>query len=246
MTSCCCVTRSGLGIIAALGVAFGAGYFVNGIAEDSSAALTQDSVQDRARTASDELKKLQEEARNRVTGTTGQDTGAVPTDDPLMAAMQQVGQPGPFHENLEMLVGDWHGTVKIWMTHDAEPMQSEGDVSRRWVLDKRFVQEKVTAETPDGTFSGLAYVGYNNMTKQYESVWMENMNTAMMIETGVYNADTKSFMFFGNHRMPTGEDRISYSEINVSDPNRHIMTGWAIDAEGNRYKSFEGDFKKVN
>lgn len=170
-----------------------------------------------------------------------------PAQDPeKTAAFLDESKPGKHHRYLDALIGEWEGYVKIWMAPDTEPMESKGAVHREWVLDGHFVHERVEASMQGVTFSAESYIGYNDFDGQYQSIWMENMSNAIIMEHGVYSEEEKMFKFFGNHRMPTGKMQMGYSEIDVSDPNSHTLTGYTVDAEGNSYKNFEGVFEKKN
>jgi hypothetical protein len=214
-----------MGLAAVAGAAFVAGWLVNATATSSLAAP--------------------QEGRERPRAAGAQDSGAPGEMDAMMEAMMQASTPGPHHELLDVFVGAFEGTATIWMAPDATPVVSPARVTREWVLDGRYVAEHVEGEMEQGTFRGLGYLGYSNIDGQYQSVWMENMSTALMVEHGVYDAERKTFMFFGNHRMPGGTLRVTSAEVNVSNPDRHVMTAWSIGTDGRRYKAFEGVFERV-
>jgi len=213
--------RNVFGISAIAGAAFVAGLFISG-ATSSSVASTQDPAG-------------QQEA--------GDDTMGMSAE--MMEAWMRASQPGEHHQRLNVFVGEWDVAVRFRMAPGAPWEESTGTASREWVLDKRFLSEKVTATAGEmGEFNAISYLGYDNVNGQYESVWLENMATSMYSENGVYLADEKKFIFHGNHRLPTGQMQMSYSEFDVSNPDRHVITGWTIDSQGGRYKSFEGVFER--
>ncbi|MHC4094264.1 MAG: DUF1579 family protein, partial [Planctomycetota bacterium] len=118
--------------------------------------------------------------------------GEAPQEAPLAApAYRDVGAPGEHHRRLEPLTGEWEGEFKIWTGPDAPPMLSRGTVSREWILGDRFLKETVEAESEQGTFRGLGYIGYNNFDGQYQVVWMDDTSTAISTETGTYHPDQK-------------------------------------------------------
>jgi len=165
--------------------------------------------------------------------------------DDGMAAMMELMQPGAEHKQLDTMVGEWEGSVKFWMTPDGEPMESKGKVKREWVLDGRFVKEDVDADAMGQRFLGLGYTGYNTVEKKYESVWMENMSTYIGFQTGSYDAAKKSFTFVGEVLDPMTNKRVRQTTVvDVSNPDREVMTGSCPGPDGKAFKNFEGVFER--
>jgi hypothetical protein len=162
-------------------------------------------------------------------------------------AYMKAGTPSKHHEILGQMVGEWEGRFTMRMDPNAEPMVTTGTVSRKWVLDGRFVQEDVVGQIPDlGTFRGLGFVGYNNFDGQYESIWMENMSTAIAVSRGNYHPDRKVLHMAGDVRDPvTGRVVHQWGKMDMSDPDRHIYTGYATDPDGRTYTAFEGVMERT-
>lgn len=164
---------------------------------------------------------------------------------PEMQKRIQMGMPGKFHTYLEPLVGEWTATVEFRENPTDPFMSSTGTVSRRWVLDGRFVREDVEAETEWGAFRGLGYIGYNNFDQQYEMVWLENMSTAMYTERMTFDPARKIMSGFGTYRDPaTGRLVPTRGELNMSNPDRHTYVGWSATADGKWFESFRGTFER--
>lgn len=161
-------------------------------------------------------------------------------------AYMEANSPGKHHEALNVLEGDFEGTFTLIMEPGAEPMKSEGVISRKWILGGRFMKEVVEAESSFGTFQGLAYMGYNNAEGQYEFVWMESMSTAMYFETGYIDQSAKVLRTRGTHRNPvTGQVTATRGEVDFSDPDRHVYRGYAIGPDGKEYVSFKGTARRI-
>lgn len=162
---------------------------------------------------------------------------------PEMEAWMKAGAPGEHHKYLEALIGDFTADVKIWETPDAEPMQFTGTVSRKWILDGRFVQETVEAESPFGSFEAVGFIGYNNIDGEYQFAWLENQSTTMTVNSGFYNTEEKTLIQMGKHRNPvTGKLITSWSVLDLSDPYRHTVLGQQVGPDGKEFKNFEAVF----
>ena len=161
--------------------------------------------------------------------------------DPETLAWIEVGTPGEHHKHLDTLVGEWEAVYTIWMDPDEEPIVSRGTIVRKWVLDGRFLHEVVEAQSDWGPYKGFGYIGYNNQDGRYEAIWMDTMSTAIYSETGNYNPEAKILKMRGGYRNAlTGRYVATHGEMHLSDPDRHVYIGYAIDAEGKEYKSVEG------
>jgi hypothetical protein len=166
-----------------------------------------------------------------------------------MQDMEAKMKPGAEHKVLDVLVGDWKGSVTFWMSAGAPPMENKGSIHREWILDGHFVSEEVTGE-PMGPgaseFQGHGIVGYNTIEKRYESGWIENMATWISTANGTYDAGKKTFSFSGDMLNPaTGKREKTRSVLDCSSPDREVMTSWSIGGDGKEYKSFEGKFERV-
>ena len=118
-------------------------------------------------------------------------------DDKAMADMakamevwSKAGAKGEQHNAFAKQAGSWNLTVKMYMDPSAPPMESKSTATRETILDGRFMVEKVKGDMgPMGPFEGYGILGYNNLTKQYDHIWMDSMSTGMMVSHGTAGAD---------------------------------------------------------
>ncbi len=172
---------------------------------------------------------------------------ATPETVPEEDGYRQATGPGPHHRHLDQLVGEWSGEFTLWMDADATPIVSHGTVSRRWILGGRFLEESVKAQGEQATYNSVGYIGYNNLDGQYQTVWMDNMSTAIHTETGTYHDDTKILHTRGSDRDPvTGRVTTTWTKLDLSDPARHTATGWAVGPDGRVFTAFEGVLHRSN
>src|SRR6476646_11495176 len=59
----------------------------------------------------------------------------------MMKKVEAAGKPGPGHQALNALVGDWKAEVKCWMDPSGSPEVSQGTAKANWVFNGRFLQE---------------------------------------------------------------------------------------------------------
>src|SRR5262249_10216660 len=78
----------------------------------------------------------------------------------MQEMMMKLAAPGPQHEQLKKLVGDWTAKVTTQMdpSQPAEEAQSSSSISA--LMDGRYFQEQVTGQMAGMPFSGMGITGY--------------------------------------------------------------------------------------
>ena len=150
----------------------------------------------------------------------------------MMARMQ----PGPMHEKLESLVGSWQMDGKWRTTPDATWEPFDGIVEREWILDKRFVKETMTCDFMGQPFTGIGFIGYDNMREELTMVWIENMSTGTWLNTGQLEGNTLTFEG-ENSDVMTGE--MNHWTRSVIDLSTLSYVGYAKDTNGAEFISME-------
>jgi hypothetical protein len=110
----------------------------------------------------------------------------------MMAKWAAASTPGQGHRVLDPLAGHWTYTVQFWMTPGAPVETSTGTSESVWILGGRFLQQSAHGFSMGQPFEGVGTVGFNNTKGEYETVWIDNMATAMMRGTGRYDAAAKT------------------------------------------------------
>lgn len=106
----------------------------------------------------------------------------------LMTAMMAIGQPGEPHQELMAMAGTWDTKIKMKMAPDAPWEEYTGTSKIQKALGGRYIIEKFSAELGMmGKFDGLLILGYNNLTEEYESIWMDNFSTSPTRASGNIN-----------------------------------------------------------
>lgn len=95
----------------------------------------------------------------------------------MMEAYEKAGTPGEHHAALDRMVGEWDLEVRMYMDPSGEPSVSHGTSVAKWMMDGRFVEEKVTGNFMGAPFTGHGLTGYNNLTGEYEATWIDNHTT---------------------------------------------------------------------
>lgn len=138
--------------------------------------------------------------------------------------MMEWGTPGPQHKNLDSVVGEWSAESKFWMEPGAEPKVIQATSSNKWILDGHFVQCEYKSVWDGMPFNGTSIMGYDNFSKKYKSIWMDNMSTGIFSQDGTGDASGKNLTFEGE-----GPDCMSGKVVkhrttyNVVSRDKHVF-----------------------
>jgi hypothetical protein len=142
-----------------------------------------------------------------------------------MKKVEAAGKPGAAHKKLEGLVGNWTAEVKSWMAPDAPPMVSKGTAKTSWVMNGRFVQEEFKGEMMGKPFNGMGLTGYDNQKQKYNTLWVDDMSTAIFTTEGTVADDGKVITFNGKMDCPiTGEKDMPVKQVlRIISPDKHVF-----------------------
>lgn len=165
---------------------------------------------------------------------------APPDEKAAMEAMMKAGTPGDAHKKLEPMVGTFDVKVKMWMDPSKLPEETAGKAENRWVLGNRYVQQGFEGTAMGQPFSGMGFMGYDNITKKYTGTWIDSMSTAMMNSTGKLDATGKVMTLTAMVNDPmTGKACKITEKVTVADNDHYMMEMWGPDPSGKNYKMME-------
>jgi Protein of unknown function (DUF1579) len=149
--------------------------------------------------------------------------------DPKMEEMlkkaEVAGTPAAAHKALEPLVGNWEAEVKSWMAPDAPPTVTRATAKSSWAMNGRFVQEEFNGEFMGKPFRGLSLTGYDNTKQKYNSVWIDDMHTAMFTSEGAGENGGKVITLEGRYDCPiTGQKDMAMKQvIRIISRDKHVL-----------------------
>lgn len=152
------------------------------------------------------------------------------TDKQEMAKkMEAAGKPGPAHQALDALKGNWKAEVKCWMEPGGQPQVSRGTSKTNWILNGHFLEEEFRGESMGKQFTGRYLLGYDNVKQKFNSVWISDMGTSMLFSEGTGDSSNKVITLEGRADCPaTGrKDMLMKQVIRVVGVDRHVMEMYA-------------------
>jgi hypothetical protein len=156
-----------------------------------------------------------------------------------MAAWQEAMTPGPQHQRLAAMAGEWNLDLTMWMEPGTEPMKSVASATRRMTFDGRFLEEDVTGEFMGAPFLGRAVTGYDNASGKWWSTWMDNHTTGLMVGERDWDEETNTFTMVSTSTDPTtGGKRRVEGKLTVHSADHEVHEMWE-ERGGERFKSME-------
>jgi hypothetical protein len=180
-------------------------------------------------------------AKHAEPHTPGKNAAATPpgVDMDMMKKMEEAGKIGQEHMDLHAaMIGEWTAKCSFKMAPDAEPMLSEGTAKFEAVMGGRFVAMNFTGEMMGQPFKGQGFFGFNNTSKKYESIWMDNMMTGIMTENGTKEGNTINWS--GENTCPmTGELKNTKSKTIFNSKTQMTHEMWDTTSDGKSFKAGE-------
>jgi hypothetical protein len=158
----------------------------------------------------------------------------------MMDAMIKAGTPGPNHQLLASIAGDWTFKSRMWMKPSAPPTESTGSVNYTPLFGGRYVEGQYRGDMMGTPFEGRGLMGYDNVSGLFQTSWIDNMSTMIMHMTGQYDPATKTITYTGrmDDFMKPGTKVPVRQVIRLTSPDSHVME-WFETRDGKETKTME-------
>ncbi|MEO8428314.1 MAG: DUF1579 domain-containing protein [Verrucomicrobiota bacterium] len=143
----------------------------------------------------------------------------------MMKKVEAAGTPGPAHQALDALVGDWKAEVKCWMEAGGSPEVTQGTAKASWTFNGRFLEEEFHGQMMGKPFTGRTLLGFDNTKQRFNSVWISDTQTSMFTSEGKGDKGNKVITLEGKASCPaTGRKDIPMKTVlRVSSPDKHVL-----------------------
>lgn len=159
-----------------------------------------------------------------------------------MAAWEKLASPGPAHEILKAMAGDFRAEVTMFMGPSTQ--KSSGLMRNSLVLGGRYLENRY--EGDGGCMAGIGFVGHDNSAQQYTGLWMDTMSTMIMVSRGSIDASGKVITMTAEIDCPThGGRQISRNVTTVIDNNRHTYEMYMSGPDGKEHKCLDIAYTRV-
>src|SRR5690242_1044512 len=118
----------------------------------------------------------------------------------VVAQQPELPKPGPEHQKLGELVGDWDAVMEMG------PMKTNGKMTYKSICGGMWVQSDFEGDVAGQKFSGHGLDGYDSAKKKFVSIWTDSMDSAPMLLEGNFEpANSKTMVMTGESKGPDGK-----------------------------------------
>ncbi|RYZ90377.1 MAG: DUF1579 domain-containing protein, partial [Proteobacteria bacterium] len=97
-------------------------------------------------------------------------------------------------------------------------------------------------------YEGYGMIGFDNVTKKHQSIWMDTMSTGLMKAEGTFDEKTKTLSDSGRYSCPvTGKESSYRTQWLLKDKNNMVFSLFGaspFDSSGKEFKMMEIAFKR--
>jgi len=153
----------------------------------------------------------------------------------MMEKMTKAATPGPQHEMLKKMAGEWNAKVTSQMD-PSQPAQVEQSTSTLTMLmDGRYCQEVASGSMMGQPFNGMGLTGYDNVLGKFVSTWVDNMGTGIMTSQGTLDSSGKVITWMGSMSDPmTGKVSHSRMVTTIVDDDHHTFEMYGTPPGGKK------------
>ena len=163
--------------------------------------------------------------------------------DEMMAKWMEAATPDENHAKLKPLEGTWVTAVKMRFTPDAPFTENTGTLTRKWIMDGRFLMEEASGDPSppmNMAFHGMGWVGYDKVIKKYIFAWVDNMGTCIYTGEGTCDGSGKTFNFTGQFNDPmTGQLKKMRTVMTLVSDTKHTYESYDVGPDGKEYCCFQ-------
>ena len=163
------------------------------------------------------------------------------SEETTVEEMEALTVPSEPHELLAGTVGDWTLTIRVWSSPEAEPVESVGSATGRWILGDRFVETTFEGEVLGRPFEALKIEGYETANQEYVSTWRDNLGTYTMIFRGRCASTCLSRTMMADFRDPVSTKKLKIKGVTTltDEEGGYTYESFVVTPDGQEFKNME-------
>ena len=165
----------------------------------------------------------------------------------MMQEYMKLGAPGPEHQKLATLAGEWTNVSKMWMAPNSEPMVTPpGTHKGEMILGGRFLLFSESGDMMGMPMDGRGLMGYNKLRNEYQMIWIDNTATPMYFASGKADSTGNVITLMGkvDDPMTGARDKDVKYIYRLESDTKVMFEMWDTSEPGQFYKSMETTYTK--
>lgn len=155
----------------------------------------------------------------------------------MMKKWQEAISPGPMHQLLSKMVGEWE-TEMIMLDQSGKELKSNGVAKTESILGGRYLLTSQSGTMMGMPFEGKGLDAYDNVAKEFVSIWVDNMGTGVTIMKGFYDEKTQTLNYTGESMDPMTGQLVKYRSVTKHENNNKVIFEMFSNQGGQDMKMF--------
>lgn len=160
------------------------------------------------------------------------------TPQEMQKKFEEYSKVNEQHNYLKQFEGNWSYNSSWWLNPGTKPEVSKGSSQNQIVMGGRFLEQRTKGQAMGQSFEGRAITGFDNVKKEYTSIWFDSMGTGMAISHGKQAGS--AIKEDGSASCPIENGPKSYRTVlTPKDKNHYTFEMYTSDSNGNEFKNME-------
>lgn len=166
-------------------------------------------------------------------------------DQEAMQKWMESMTPGTMHQMMSKMVGKWKTAMVMVDPASGQEMKSEGTANFESILGGRYIKSSHSSTIMGMPFEGVGIDAYDNVAKEFVSIWVDNMGTGIMVMRGQYDEKTKTLTTSGESVDPMSGQPMKYRSVSKwVDDNTAVFDMYAT-MNGQESKMFTMTYTRM-
>lgn len=194
------------------------------------------------KTKKDETKvAIATDTTSSTTSNTANPAAPLP-DSVQMKNWKAYATPGDMHKLMAKWNGTWTGKILMWMKPGGPADSTTGTSVNKMIYGDRYQVSTHTSKMMGMPFEGQSIMGYDNAKKVFQSTWVDNMGTGIMMMEGTWDDATKTLTMSGKMTDPssgTNKETNVREVVRIIDDTHQMFEMYGTGPDGKEFKSME-------
>ena len=163
----------------------------------------------------------------------------------IMADIMRLATPGQEHAELAKGAGKWNVNGKSYAGPGGEVMDMIATCEAEMIMGGRYRIEHFSSSFDGHPFEGMLIAGFDNLSGQHWSIWMDNMRTSYQADSGGMT-DEGVLETHGTMRdSMTPEGRPSRTTVKRHNDDHYSMKMYDSLPDGSEWLAMELEYKRA-
>jgi hypothetical protein len=140
--------------------------------------------------------------------------------------------PGEAHKSFAAQAGEYAAKGRLWSDPKSPPIESNATATIKMILGGRYQVQEYKGDFAGMPYEGTRIAGYDNVAKEYFSVFIDNMRTGVLVARG--KADDKGVVTLTGEmddpKTPGAKCKVR-DVMKTTDKDEFILETWMTDAK---------------